>query len=228
MRDGEVDAGKSHEELDLFILISDCGEFGGEESEFGFDLIEEAELGVEGIASVLVDGDLCAEPEKIGDGEEIAGGVGDEALVEDGVGAVFDASAVADEHGALRGEIAHAAGLVVGDPDGGKEIGAEELGEDERIDLIGFDFGLRDGLGTERVGDDDVGAEGLEKSGDGPGVGGGFDGDGAVEFEGVDDGEVGDGVARGGEASAVDYFALAVDNAGFDFFFMEVETGEAM
>ena len=47
----------------------------------------------------------------------------------------------------------------------------------------------------------------MKDGGDRPGVGGGFD---------------------GGEAGTVEDFALAVDDAGFDFFFMEVETGEAL
>jgi len=47
----------SHEEFDLFILMGECGEFGDDESDLGFRVFEEAELAVEGIASV---GGCCA------------------------------------------------------------------------------------------------------------------------------------------------------------------------
>lgn len=148
--------------------------------------------------------------------------------MKDGVDAVLDASAIGGEHGALGGEIAHAASLFVGDPDGGEEVGAEELSEHVGVDLVSFDSGLCDGLGAERVGNGERGAEGLEDRGDGPGVGGGFQDDVAIGCEGVGDGEVDDGVASGGEAGAVEDLALVVDDASFDFFLMEVEAGETL
>lgn len=55
------------------------------------------------------------------------------------------------------------------------------------VDFVGFAFGVGDGSGGHAVGDGDAGDEGTEQRDDGPGVGGGFDGDVVVfgeEFAG--------------------------------------------
>lgn len=99
--------------------------------------------------------------------------------MKNGVNAVLDSGAVRGEHGALGGAPAHETGLIVGDPDCGQIAGADQLRQGERVDLIGFDFGAGDGFGAQRVADHDLMDERPEDGNDGPGVGGGFDGDGA-------------------------------------------------
>ncbi len=92
--DGEVDARQSHEELNLLVSECEFGKLTGEEGDFGFDLIEQAELAVQEIAAILIDGDLRAKPFQISNREKIARRVGNESLVKNGVDAIFDASTI--------------------------------------------------------------------------------------------------------------------------------------
>jgi len=149
----------------------------------------------------------------------------DQALVEDRVNAVFDPGAVGGEHGAFGGALAHEAGLVVGNPDIGEITGAQKLGESEGIDLVGFDFGRRDGFGAQGVADDQRVDQRAEDGGDGPGVGGGFDGDADVIGE-MGFGEGFERLTGGGETGAMEDVALLVNEGGFDFFFVEIQTGK--
>lgn len=222
--DGEIDAGQAHEELDPGVVMSMLGHLGSEEFDFGFDVGELAEVAVEGLAARGIEVEL-GEPAEVGGGEEIAGRGLDEALVEDGVDAVLEAGAVADEVGALGGEVAEGLGGGIGDPDGGEELGAEELDEDLGIDLVGFDAGFGDGAGFEGVGGDNLADEGLEQGGDGPGVGGGFEGEEGVWGEVVLS-KVEEGGAGGGEAAAVEGLALVIDDDGLDDFLVEIEGGK--
>ena len=82
-----------------------------------------------------------------------------------------------------------------------------------------------DGFGAQRVADDEFLDQWPEDGGDGPGVGGGFDGDGGVGGEAFF-GEGVEGFAGGGETGAVEDVALIVDEGGFDFFFVEIQTGK--
>ncbi len=198
------------------------GEIVVEEGDLGFDHVEKEELAGEAGAVEGVEVNR-GEPGEVGVGEEVAGGEGDHPLVEDGMDAVFDAGAVLGKVGAFGAALTKFGGLGIGGPDGGEETGAEELGEDEGIDFVGFDTGGRNGAGGEWVGDVDGVDEGLEEADEGPGVGGGFDGD-LVLFGEMLGGE-GDGAfVSGGEAFLEFNFAVVGDERGFYFFFVEIET----
>lgn len=140
--------------------------------------------------------------------------------------AVLDAGPVGGEHGAFGGALAHEAGFGIRDPDFGQVTGAGELGEGKGVDFIGFDFGARDGFGAERVADDDFVDEGFEDVGDGPGVGGGLDGGDGFGGGEVTFGEGFEGSAGGREAVAAEDFAVFGEEDGFDFFFVEIQSGE--
>lgn len=224
--DWEVDARKGHQEFDLRVEISEFGEIEGGAFDLDFDVVEEAELTIEGVTSVGIERQ-GAEPSEVVGGEEIAAGSGDESLMKDGVRAVFDACSVGNKHGAFCGEMAEALGVRWRNPDGRKEVDAEKLSENERVDFVGFDFGLGDGFGAEGIGDCDGGTERLEQSGDRPGVGGGFESDVAI-CEVVGDGEMGDGLAGCRKTITAEEFAVFVEDAGFDFLLVEVETGETL
>lgn len=111
-----------------------------------------------------------------------SGGVGqrDEALVEHGVEAIFEARAAGGEIGAPGGEMAELLGLGVGDPVAGQEIGAQQVHQHRGIHPVGLDAGLGDGAGFKRIERNDFAHEGLKQACDGTGVGGGLDGDDGV------------------------------------------------
>jgi hypothetical protein len=68
--------------------------------------------------------------------------------------------------------------------------------------------------------------ERLEDGGDGPGVGGGFDGDGGGIRRQAGSGEGFERGAGSREAGAVEDAAVFIENNGFDFFLVEIESGE--
>jgi hypothetical protein len=153
-------------------------------------------------------------------------GAFDEPLMKYGMDAVFDAGAVGGKHGAFGGALAHQPGLFVGNPDFRQIAGADELGQGERIDFVGFDFGAGDGFGAQRVADHDFVNQRLENGGDGPGIGGGFDGGHGGVRRKMGLGESFESGAGGREAGAVEDAAVVVEQDGFDFFLVEIETGE--
>src|ERR1700735_5586859 len=55
-------------------------------------------------------------------------------------------------------------GGLVGLPDRGQVVAAQELGEDLGVDLVGLDLGLGDGASLERVADDDAVTKGRRTS----------------------------------------------------------------
>jgi len=204
--------------------VSVHGDLLGERGEFLFDAIELAEMAVERIAAERIER-KGFEPREVFAREQVAGGRFDEALVKDRMDTVLDAGAVGGKHGAFGGALTHEPRFVVGNPDFWEIAGAQELGEREGIDFVGFDFGGGDGFGAQRVADNQPGDQRLEDGGDRPGVGGGFDGDGGVGGE-VRFGEDFEGFAGGGETGTMEDIALVVDEGGFDFFFVEIQTGE--
>jgi len=62
-------------------------------------------------------------------------------------------------------------------PDLGQQIGGQQLGQDEGVPLIVFDFGTGNQADLLRMSDDDLSHLGNEQIVQNPGVGGGFDGD---------------------------------------------------
>jgi len=223
--DIDVDAGQGHEEFDLGRAVGVAGEVEVELVDLGLEGGELAEVAVEGEVEVVGQGELV-EPGEVSSGKEVAGGGLEEGVVEDGVDAVFDASAVGGEVGAGGGEVAEGGGVGVGDPDFGQEVGAEELGEDEGVDFVGFDAGLGDGAGAQGVGDDEAREEGLEEGDDGPGVEGGLEGELVGGLE-VSLGEVEEGLAGGGEADFENEFAVGVNGGTLDLFFVDIEAEKA-
>ena len=136
--------------------------------------------------------------------------------------AVLQACAVADEVGALGGEVAELLGGGIRDPDAGQEAGAEEVDQDGGVDSVGLDAGLGDGAGLEGVGRDDLGDARLKQADDGPGVGGGLESQHGGRAE-LLPGEVFQRRAGGGETAAVQDRAGVVDDNGFDDFLVEIE-----
>jgi len=220
----EVEAGKRHQKLDLWILIGVGGALIGDGGDLLLQSVEEAQLAVDGGAAFRIQSRRrVTEPSQILDGEQIALGGFDQALMEEGVDAVLDASPVADEHRTPGGALAEEPRIGGRDPDVGKVVDAKELSQNLSIDLVGFDFGLSDGLGAERIADDHFLDQGLEDGDDGPCVSGGFRCNrivlGAVlPHEGFDDG------ASGEEALRESDFISVVDDDGLDFFLVDIET----
>ena len=189
--------------------------------------IEKPQLTIKGGAALRVERDRgAAQPGEVFAGEQIASGSFNEPLVKEAVDAILDARAVVHEHGTFGGALAHAAGFIRRNPDAGEEVGTEELGENEGVDFVGFDFGLGDGFGAHGVADDDFFDEGLEECGDGPGVGGGFQSDAVLGSEVLTGEGFKDG-ADGEKALAMEDLAGIVDEHRLDFFFVDVETAEA-
>ena len=116
--------------------------------------------------------------------------------------------------------------MAIRDPDFGQVIDAEQLSEDQGVDLVGFDFGAGNGFGAEGIADDDLVHQRLKDGGDGPGVGGGFDGDDAIECRQVRGGEGFQRGSGGGETGAVQDAAVLGEQDGFDFLLVEIQTRE--
>ena len=201
------------------------GDLGGEGEEFLLHPVELAQMAVERIAAEGIEREGF-EPGDVLHRKQIGGRGGDEPLMEHGVDAVLDSGAVGGEHGSLGGALAHEAGGVIGDPDFGQVIGAKQLSQDQGVDLVGFDFGAGDGFGAEGIADDELVNQRLKDGGDGPGVGGGFDGDDAVPRRQAGGGEGFKRGSGGGETGAVEDAAVLGEQDGFDFFLVEIQTGE--
>jgi hypothetical protein len=124
--------------------------------------------------------------------------------------------------GAVSEQAAEPLGAVVGLPDRGQVVATEELGEDLGVDLVGLDLGLGDGVGLERIADDDLGDEGAEDVDDGPGVGGGLQGE-VVALAELGPGERLQLLSQAAGAAAVGDLALVIEGTDFDELLVEIE-----
>src|SRR5271166_5472665 len=223
LRDGKVDAGQSHQQLDARVVVGLLSECAGEIENLLFDVTELPELTIERLAAERIDLEL-AEPGQRARREEIVVRSGNQALVQNGVDAILDAGAVGDEVGALGGLMAEGDGGLVGDPDARKKVCAQKIGQHQRVHLVGFDFGFGDGARAQRVGDHHLGNEWLEQANDGPGVGSGFNSD--VSVGGKVAGEVREGFPGGGKVVAMEDSSGVVEDYGFDDFLVQIERGK--
>ena len=188
------------------------------------DSLEKSKLGVDLIAAVRVELEF-PQPRQAGNGEEGADGQGNQPLVKDGMDTVLDPGTVTDERGPMTGHLAQQPGLRVRDPDLGEVVDTEQLRQHEGIDLVGLDLGLGDGLGAQRIGDDDLADEGLQDLDDGPGIGGRLECQ-LVLGRKETFGEVQQLVPGTVEPVAMDQFAVLVDDGGFDDFLVDIQSDE--
>src|SRR5271165_3377712 len=223
LRDGKVDAGQSHQQLDARIVVGLLSECAGEIENLLFDVTELPELTIERLAAERIDVEL-AEPGERARREEIVVRSGNQALVQNGVDAILDAGAVGDEVGALGGLMAEGDGGLVGDPHARKKVCAQKIGQHQRVHLVGFDFRFGDGARAQRVGDHHLGNEWLEQANDGPGVGSGFNSD--VSVGGKVAGGVREGFPGGGKVVAMKDSSGVVEDYGFDDFLVQIERGK--
>ena len=161
------------------------------------ECLEEAKVGVDQGSVQWVEFDVL-EPGESFVGKESSRGGFDQPACQHRVDSVANGRALIDQGRAAGGEGTFVLDVRRGHPDARKVIAAQELGQDQRIDLVGFDIGLGDGLGLHGVGDDDVGDVGLDESDEGPGVAGDFDGE-AVGGQEVNGGELADRVGVDGK-----------------------------
>ena len=220
--DGDVDAGDGHQQADLLPAVGDGGDLLVDPLELALGGLEEAQVGIDGFSSDGVEIEALEESAAVGT-EEPGDGRLDQALVEDGVDAVFQACDVCDEDGAVGGESAHVTSGLVGDPDLREKAGAKELGEDQGVHFVGLDLGGGDGACAHGVGDDETRAVWGEDVGDAPGVGGGLESQGCVLAE-VALGEAEECVASGGDPHTFEDPALGIEDADLGLLLVNVES----
>lgn len=148
-----------------------------------------------------------------------AGFVGDASSEELAADLVFEFPSVFAECDSLSYLVAEIPHLLGGDVGGGEKSGAEEVGEDRRVDLVGFDFGFRDHAGFEWVCEDHAVTRVFERLEHGFPVGAGLycDGELGEFFE-----EVLDLVWFIGDFSFFYGFAVGCVYAGLTGCFMDV------
>lgn len=126
---------------------------------------------------------------------------------------------------ARGGQPAHLAGQRIGLPDAGQVVCAQQLGQHPGVDLVGLDLGGCDGLGAQGVGDEHLGDVGLEDVCDGPGVGGGLEGQPVFRAE-LLGGKGFERLSCGGKAVTMCDLSLRIENASLDDALVDVESDE--
>src|SRR5271165_1499509 len=224
LRDREIDAGQSHQQLDARIVVGLLSQCAGEIEDLLFDVTDLPKIAIQRLAAQRIDVELAKPGQRLR-AEEIVVRSLDQALMQDGMDAILDAGAVGHQRGALGGLMAKRDGGWIGDPHARQEIAAQQVGQHQRVDLIGFDFGFGDGAGAQRVGDHHFGNKGLQQADHGPGVGGGFNGNVGAGRQMLA-GEAGDGFPGGGEVVAMEHASGVVEDYGFDDFLVQIERGK--
>ena len=138
------------------------------------------------------------------------------------VNPVTDRGALADQGRSACGESSVVFNGRCGHPDAGQVVAAQELRQDEGVDLVGLDVGLGDRFGLHRIGDDDLGDPRLDQPDERPGVAGDLDGElvGGKEMLG---GKASDGLGSNLEAAGVQRLSIVAEDMKRGGRFMKID-----
>ena len=135
---------------------------------------------------------------------------------------VTDCGALTDKRRSACGESSVIFNGRCGHPNAGQIIAAQELCQDEGVDLVGLDVGLGDRLGFDRVGDDDLGDARPDQPDERPGVTGDLDGE-VISGEEVLGGEAFDRLGGNLEAAGLQRLSIMAENVKRGSRFMKID-----